>query len=347
MNKKLLSAFFIGLLIMVLTACGGEQADSESEAASDSSGEATSEKLTAPDRFLRIGSGPMGSGWYPITTSLSEIYMEGFENLNASQLEGGSVSNLKAMEIGDIEYSINYTSDFVDALNGTAEFDQALSTPAGLASIYPVYQTIATLAENNDINTIEDIISKHIFLGPQNGGGPVSFWRMMAEYGYDEEAIRQAGGRISYGNYSDGATMLTDGNVDVFVAGGAPQVTALQEIELTREVKILPIEQDKLESLADRGFGISFDSIPAGSYKGQDEEIPTYTLVTMLTVSNNLDKDYVYNLTKMFWDNMAEFEKSVPARAENFTLDTALDGIEAEQLHPGAKRYYEEVGALN
>ncbi|GAE27176.1 hypothetical protein JCM9140_3297 [Halalkalibacter wakoensis JCM 9140] len=350
MSKKLVSIILAGLLLTVLVACGGEQTDSEvkqEETTSESSNDAPAEKVQPQDRFLRIGSGPMGSGWYPITTTLSEVYMDGFDGLNASQLEGGSVSNLKAMELGDIEYSINYTSDFIDAIEGNGDFEEALTKPAGLASIYPVFQTIATLADRNEINTIEDIISKHIFLGPQNGGGPVAFWRMMEEYGYDEETIKQAGGRISYGNYSDGASMLTDGNVDVFVGGGAPQVTSLQEIELTREVKIIPIDQEQLESLQSRGYGISYENIPAGSYKGQDEDIPTYTLVTMLTVSNDLNEDYVYHLTKMFWENMSEFERSVPGRAENFTLDTALDGINEEMLHPGAKKYYEEVSALN
>lgn len=38
-------------------------------------------------------------------------------------------------------------------------------------SCYPVFQTIATLDKRTDINSVQDILSKHIFLGPRGGGG--------------------------------------------------------------------------------------------------------------------------------------------------------------------------------
>lgn len=304
-------------------------------------------KLTAPSKFLRIGSGPMGSGWFPITTIMSEVYMDEFSGLNASQLEGGSTANLKSLDIGDIEIGINYTSDFADAINGEGSFDKKLDTIASVASLYPVFQTIATLEKNKDINKIEDIVDKHIFLGPKDGGGPVAFWRIMAEYGIDEKSIKEAGGKVSYGNYNDGASMMADGNVDVFLGGGAPAISSLQEIEMTNELKILPIDQDKLESISEKGFGISYDALPAGTYKGQDEDIPTYTTVSMLTAQKDLDEEYVYNLTKVFWENLAAFEKQIPERAKHFTLDTVLDGIEQDSLHPGAAKYYQEQGVLN
>ncbi|WP_408010387.1 TAXI family TRAP transporter solute-binding subunit [Pseudalkalibacillus sp. A8] len=321
----------ISILLVALTACN---------ASGDEGG------LKAPDKFLKVGTGPMGSGWYPITTTLSEVYMDEFSGLNVSQVEGGSTANLKSLQVGDIQYGIHYTSDYADALKGEGSFDEKLDQVAGIGSLYPVYQTIATLAENDDINSVEDIVDKHIFLGPKGGGGPVAFWRMMEEYGIDEETIETAGGKISYGNYNDGASMLKDGNVDVFVGGGAPQVTALQEIEMTKPIKVLPIDEDKLKSISEKGLGISSDNLPTGTYKGLDEEIPTYTLVAMFSVRSDLEEDYVYNLTKVFWENQKPFEEQIPQRAENFTLETALDGIDPETLHPGAKKYYQEKGVI-
>jgi TRAP transporter TAXI family solute receptor len=335
MKKRSLTLLLI-ICTFLLAACGsgGKEA---------SGGEG---KLEAPGKFLRIGSGPMGSGWFPITTIMSEVYMDNFSGLNASQIEGGSTANLKSMDVGDIEMGINYTSDFSDAIKGEGSFEKKVDTIASVASLYPVYQTIATLQKSEDINSIEDIMDKHIFLGPKDGGGPVAFWRMMEEYGIDEEKIKKAGGKISYGNYNDGASMLADGNVDVFLGGGAPAIASLQEIEMTNPVKVLPIDQDKLESISKKDYGISFDNLPAGTYKGQEKDIPTYTAVSMLTVQKELDEEYVYNLTKLFWDNMSAFEKQIPERAKHFTLDTVLDGIDPETLHPGAKQYYEEKGAL-
>ncbi|WP_044747228.1 TAXI family TRAP transporter solute-binding subunit [Bacillus alveayuensis] len=337
MRKMFLTTIFFVCLFLILAACG----DSKTTTSDHEDG-----KLKAPDQFLQIGSGPMGSGWYPITTILSELYMDHFDGLKASQLEGGSTANLKSLDVGDIQLGINYTSDFSDAINGTGSFDDKIVSIAAMASLYPVYQTIATLQDRQDIETIEDIVDKHIFLGPKGGGGSVAFWRMMEEYGITEKDVEKAGGKISYGNYSDGASMLADGNVDVFVGGGAPAVTSLQEIELTNPVKVIPIDQDKLDRISQKGYGISNDKIPAGTYKGMEEDVPTYTTVSMLTVRKDLDEEYVYNLTKVFWENLEEFEKQLPERAKHFTLNSVLDGIDPETLHPGAKKYYEEAGAL-
>ncbi|WP_257350405.1 TAXI family TRAP transporter solute-binding subunit [Pseudalkalibacillus decolorationis] len=333
--RKVITVCLISMLLMIMTACGSESASGDGEGG-----------LEAPDKFLKVGSGPMGSGWYPITTILSELYMDKFSGLNVSQIEGGSTANLKALQIGDIKYGIHYTSDYADALKGSGSFDKELDQVAGLGSLYPVYQTIATLAENEEINKVEDIVDKHIFLGPKGGGGPVAFWNMMEEYGIDEKTIEDAGGKISYGNYNDGASMLKDGIVDIFVGGGAPQVTALQEIEVTQPVKVIPIDEDKLKSIREKGIGISSDQLPAGTYKGLDEDIPTYTLVAMFSVRKDLEKEYVYNLTKVFWENQKPFEDQLPQRAKYFTLETALDGIDPETLHPGAVKYYKEKGII-
>lgn len=356
---KKFKIFTIALMfVLFLAACGGGEeagggdtsnsnSSSSENSNSDNSGSSDGEEqLTAPDKFLKIGSGPMGSGWYPITTILSETLMDNFSNLNASQIEGGSTSNLKSLEINDIQFGINYASDYSNALAGEGGFEEKLENVAGFAVLYPVFQQIATLQSNTDINTVEDIVSKHIFLGPKGGGGPVAFWRMMEEYGITEQSIEEAGGKISYGNYSDGASMLKDGNVDVFVGGGAPQVSALSEIEVTQPVKVIPIDQDKLDSISSKGFGIASADLPAGTYKDFDVDVPTYTMVAMFTVRKDLDEEYVYNISKVFWNNIDKWEEQLPGRAKYFTLDTALEGIDPETLHPGAKRYYEEQGVL-
>ncbi|QHS23415.1 TAXI family TRAP transporter solute-binding subunit [Virgibacillus sp. MSP4-1] len=334
MKKLVISMVLMVSLSIVLAACGG------SETSSDEKGPA------APSKFLKVGSGPMGSGWYPITTVMVDVYMDGFSSLNVSQLEGGSTSNLESLEKGDIQMGLNYTSDFTSALEGGKGFDKPLKNISAIAALYPVYQTIATTTDHEDIHSIEDIVDKHIFLGPKGGGGPVAFWKMMEEYGIDEQTIEEAGGKISYGNYSDGASMLKDNNVDVFVGGGAPFIPALQEIEITKPIKVLPIDEEKLQSIKEKGVGIASGDLPAGTYKGQDEAIPTYTMVTMLTARSDIEEDYAYNLTKIFWDNIPKFEDQIPKRAKHFTKDTALDGINPENLHPGAKKYYQEAGVL-
>ena len=78
--------------------------------------------------------------------------------------------------------------------------------------------------------------------------------------------------------------MLKDNNVEVFLAGGAPAVPALQEMEVTDPIKVIPIDQDKLDSLEAKGLGITAGALPGGTYKGIDKDIPTYIIETMIKV---------------------------------------------------------------
>ena len=336
MKKVWLVLLLVLCMTLVLAGCGG------SESTLGESGD----KPSAPEKFLKLGSSPMGSGWYPITTVMLDVYMDGFSGLNVNQVEGGSTANLKALNVGDIQMGLNYTSDFAAALEGGKGFDKTLGEISSIGALYPVYQTIATTTDHKDINSVKDIVDKHIFLGPKGGGGPLAFWNMMEEYGIDQSTIEEAGGEISYGNYSDGASMLKDNNVDVFVGGGAPFIPALQEIEITKPIKVLPIEEDKLKSIEEKGLGIASGEIPGGTYKGLDKPIPTYTMVTMLSARSDIGEEFGYNLTKLFWENIDQFEDQIPERASHFTIETALNGIDQETLHPGAKKYYKEKGAL-
>jgi TRAP transporter TAXI family solute receptor len=348
MMKKWLM-LLVAVLIMVpfVTACGGASEKPASSEKSTNSPGSEEAKPKAPVKFLKIASGPMGSGWYPITTLISEIYMDEFDGLNVSQLEGGSVSNLRTLEKGeDAQFSINYTSDFADAMNGRGNFEKPLENVAAIGALYPAFQTVATLADNQDINKVEDIVSKHVFIGPKGGGSIVGFWRVMEEYGITEETFNQNGGKISYGNYSDGASMLKDGIVDVFFGGGAPGVVSLKEIEVTKKIKVIPIDQEVLDRVKNKGYGMSGAMLPANTYDGQTEEVPLWTLESMLTVRKDFDEEFVYNMTKFFWENLNRFEEQLPTRAVYMTYDTVLSGLEESQLHPGALKFYKEVGAI-
>ena len=65
---------------------------------------------------------------------------------------------------------------------------------------------------------------------------------------------------------------------------------------------MLLIDQDKLDKIKVKDYGISDGAIPVNAYKGMDKEVPTYTTVSMLTICVDLDEEYVYNLTKLFWE---------------------------------------------
>ena len=54
----------------------------------------------------------------------------------------------------------------------------------------------------------------------------------------------------------------------------------------------------------------------------------------------------MYGITKALWhENARQLLDNGHAKGQSITLATALDGV-AVPLHPGAERYYREVGLI-
>ena len=80
------------------------------------------------------------------------------------------------------------------------------------------------------------------------------------------------------------------------------------------------------------------------SYKGVDDDVQTVAIKATLIASPKLSEETVYNLTKAIFDNKDEIA-STHAKGEELDLEYAVSGISVP-FHPGAEKYFKEVGAI-
>jgi TRAP transporter TAXI family solute receptor len=85
-------------------------------------------------------------------------------------------------------------------------------------------------------------------------------------------------------------------------------------------------------------------TIPAGTYQGQTEDVQTAGVGNMLITSSDVPDEIVYQMTKALFENLDRMV-AAHAAAKGITLEHALDGLPVP-LHPGAERYYREVGLI-
>ena len=89
--------------------------------------------------------------------------------------------------------------------------------------------------------------------------------------------------------------------------------------------------------------------IPGGVYEGIDYDVKTPAVSALLNVSSDLSEELVYGITAALWNkNTRKLLDNGHAKGKQITLESALDGIAAlgVPLHPGAEKFYREVGAL-
>ena len=132
---------------------------------------------------------------------------------------------------------------------------------------------------------------------------------------------------------ADGANLIA--------AIGAASVT---ELYSTGKYHLLSFTDAQLDEILKQNPAYYKFTIPAGTYANQNEDIKTFAVANYLYVRKDMDEDAVYMFTKCFYENLAETQAIHKVLGTNFKLENCTDGATVD-FHPGAIRYYKEVGA--
>ena len=107
----------------------------------------------------------------------------------------------------------------------------------------------------------------------------------------------------------------------------------------------------KFRSTISNGDYYVYQKIPAASietaYEGRVEakgDAYFWTFPYQVMARGEIDDDTIYNLTKALWENIDKVN-AASAGLSLITLESALEAISGD-LHPGAMRYYKEIGLL-
>ncbi len=288
------------------------------------------------------------------------ITMATFANVVTDNLDGvaievsaGGAATLHMMEVsrGNLEMSMTNPVVFSLMADGRAMYAKepeapALSENLQLLMLYPYGQYHFAVRADSDIQVLDDLEGASVFLGPQ-GGGAYNAARGWVEAttglvaGEDYEAITA--------NWQTGFQAFLDGKIDVYVNGCLDPCGQFIQFTETEEIRFLGPESHDGEAVdAFLGKFRFRDEVPAGAYKTQrnDGPVMSFNVAVGIGVRADLDEDLVYNVTKAFWDNLDQVSSEAPwARA----LDVAFapQNLGRMTLHPGAERYYREVGVLD
>lgn len=143
---------------------------------------------------------------------------------------------------------------------------------------------------------------------------------------------------------SEGADALKDGNVDCIIQTTGIGSSAYMDLTTSINCRFLSMDEDKVAAIHEKLPYVTPAVIPAGSYKGQDEEIVSCTTVNFLISSASVDDEIVYAVCKaldMYNDEFAEIHYLGAEFTPEFTIENQII-----ELHPGAAQYYKELGFM-
>lgn len=200
---------------------------------------------------------------------------------------------------------------------------------------------------DSGIESWGDLADKRVYIGPPAG----------AASGQMQGLVELASGGLKAGEGYEGIRApwaaaqqsFQDGQYDVYIASAAVGSQALNELSLQREIRILGVPDDLVggeawTDLMERG-ALTPAVIPAGTYSGNatgDTDLNSVATSMMMAVHVSMDDDTAYGLTKAYWENL-DAMKNANALMRSIDDSDPFGGMNAP-LHPGAARYYAEIG---
>lgn len=323
MNRRDLVAF-LALSSLALTACGPSE---------------TADSVSSTRRFLSIGTAPPGGAFFVVGGALSEV-LQAHPGPIAWQVTAestkGTQENIRRLSAGDLDLALANAAIAYFAVRGEGKWESA----------QPV-QAVMTLAPNvalfltpgkSGIETIADLSGQRVVIGPAGAG-----------FEYFVAPILEAHG-VSYGDLSvlhntqaAAVDMLADSSAAAAFLGGAVPTASITQATSIQGIRFLPFAEGAVQSLVTDYPFFDRATIPAATYRGQDEPFFGLNVGSMqLITSAAQDEELIYEVTRTLWENRSEvIERHAAGRAIQPEVVVRDTGIE---YHPGAVRYYQEIG---
>jgi TRAP transporter TAXI family solute receptor len=252
----------------------------------------------------------------------------------------GSVANIRDVMSGAVNIGIAQSDTQYYARQGEGPFkDKPQPKLRALFSVYPEMLVVMAREEAN-IRRFEDLKGKRVSIGPPGSGTRATMDLVMNAHGITRGDLKAA---VEM-KFVEMPPALCENKIDAFVfVAGHPNVI-LQDAANGCRTRIVPVAGPAVdELLAGRPYYAKAE-IPSGAYKGTDSAQPTIGTVATLVVSADMPEDMAYAITKAVFDNFDDFRKLHPAVA-GLGKGDALKGTPVP-LHPGAARYFKEVGLI-
>ncbi len=321
---------------LFLAACAGGAANTTG-AADSTAASASGTTAGSGGTGIKLATGGTTGTYYAfggvVAQALSQLVPDSPITVHSS---GASKANIFEIADGIADMAIVQNDVAYYAYNGTDLFESDGKT-SDFSVLGAAYAETVQIVAKSDINSIEDLKGKVVSVGDAGSGVEFNARQILDTYGMTFDDIKAQ--NLGFG---DSAQAFKDGKVDAFFVVAGTPTTAIVELATTNDIKMLSIDSAHLTALKEKYPFYTEIKIPAGTYNKVDEDVTSVAVKATFIVSNKLSEDTVYNITKAIYENP---DKISHAKAAELSASYAVDGISIP-FHPGAEKYFKEVGAL-
>lgn len=295
---------------------------------------------SAQQKFVNILTGGQSGVYYPLGVALGQIYGKAMPDAKTSvQSTKASVENLNLLQAGRGEIAFTLGDALSDAWKGVedAGFKTPLNKLRTVAGIYPNYIQIVANADSG-IKTLADLKGKRISVGAPRSGTELNARVILKAAGLSYKDFA----KVEYLPFGESVELIKNRQLDVTLQSAGLGVASIRDLSTSVKINVVSIPADVVAKIGDAAYQAA--SIPANTYTGQSEAVPTVAIKNFLVTHEGVPADAVYAMTKALFTNLDQLVAAHSA-AKAISAADAAKGPPAP-LHPGAEKYYREAGLL-
>jgi len=289
---------------------------------------------------LYMATGGTSGTYYPFGGAVAQVIGQRYPEVRIRvQSTGASAANIRLIAEKEVDIALVQNDVMHYAYTGTVLFKTGKITNfLTLATVYTEVCQVITKADGS-INSIADLKGKRVSVGDAGSGVEANTIQILEAYGMTFKDIS-----VQNLSFAESAAALKDRKIDAFFVTAGIPTTAIIELSSTNPIKVLSIDPDKADALIKNyPFYVNF-TIPADTYKNQPEAVNTVAVKATFIVRADLPVDTVYHITKAIFEGQADIAEA-HAKGKEFNIQEAVKGVSVP-FHPGAEKYFREVGAI-
>ncbi len=297
--------------------------------------------LAAPagaQQQLSIATGGTGGVYFPIGGGIAELINQHLDGYMAvAEVTGASVENMGLISRGDSDFAIALADTVQQAHAGTGAFEgRQIADLRALAAIYPNAVQIVAL-DGSGIGGLQDLKGKRVSVGAPGSGTEVNAQTLLEANGisYDDFTPERL-------NFNETADALRDGDIDAGIWSVGPPTSSIMNLAATSDINLIGLTEDEIAKAQEAEPVFAPYTLKADTYDGIDA-IDTISIPNALVVHAEMDDELAYQVTKLIFERVDDLRAIHPA-ANDTTVEFTMSSTPIP-LHPGAIRYFEEIGA--
>ncbi|MFA0889124.1 MAG: TAXI family TRAP transporter solute-binding subunit [Synergistales bacterium] len=296
--------------------------------------------VSAAETYLSLGTGGVTGVYYPLGGALANLITKNIPGYNCTaESTGGAVENTMLIYRNKIDIGFVDASSAYNAPRKKGAFaNEDIKNLRALVSMYPEAVQVVTL--DGKIKTISDLKGKRVAVGSPGSGTETMAKDLLGLYGLTYADINE-----DFLGFGDASSGLKDKTLDAaFIWAGVP-TSGILELGTQHRVRLLNFSSDMVNKLKKTHPFCVPVKITKKQYGSLMEDISTIAVPATLQCRADLSDEFVYNFLDTLFKNLPQIA-AAHARGGDLSLKNALNGLDVDNLHPGAVKFYKEKGLI-